>query len=198
MLTADERKALRKKLVEYEGCVEHMYLDVVGKVTVGIGHLLASVADARQLPFRESTGAPATADDVKKEYENIKRQPHGYSHPASFYKKYTKLRLDLADIDALADKHLNAFETELKRLYPGFELYPKDVRLALFDMIFNLGMSKLRTRYQNFNKAILAGDWAQAARESSRAQIQSSRNHYVMDLLDRAARATQPVSSGAQ
>ena len=41
--------------------------------------------------------------------------------------------------------------------------FPADVKLALFDMIFNLGMTKLRNGFPKFNKSVKAKDWVNAS-----------------------------------
>ena len=43
----------RKKLEEFEGYAEHMYLDGKGYVTIGIGIMLASAAAASQVNVLE-------------------------------------------------------------------------------------------------------------------------------------------------
>jgi GH24 family phage-related lysozyme (muramidase) len=50
-------------------------------------------------------------------------------------------------------------------------------------MIFNLGMSKLKTGYPNFNKYIKANDYKNAALESNRRGVAAERNLYVKKLL---------------
>lgn len=197
MLTAEEKRILRKNLEKYEGTIGHMYLDTAGNVTTGIGHLLASSADAKKLLFHTAIGTRASPREVEAEYENIRKLPYGYAYPASSYAKHAKLRIRQTDIDALTNRHISSFESELRLLYPGFNLYPTTVRLALFDMIFNLGMTKLRARFLKFNAAIAARNWAVAAQESNRPHIQALRNRYVRELLEQAARAESHATAGA-
>ena len=53
-----QRRALIKR---GEGCISHMYLDTVGKVTVGVGNMLPTAEAAVELPFIDrDTGASAT------------------------------------------------------------------------------------------------------------------------------------------
>ncbi len=59
-------------------------------------------------------------------------------------------------------------------------------------MIFNLGMTKLRNGFPNFNKSIKAKDWNKAANESNRLDIALARNKYVKELLNKAAKSTKP------
>lgn len=61
-------------------------------------------------------------------------------------------------------------------------------RLALFDLIFNLGASRLRGQYPTMNGAIADLDWEKAAVESNRKPpISPVRNAYVRQLFQQAA-----------
>jgi len=193
MLTAAEIQTLRKKLEQYEGKIPHMYLDSKGLVTVGVGFMLGSVTEAQKLPFIVvKTSNKATATEIKNDYDNVKKQTKGLL--AGFYKKFTKLKLNPGEIDLLTTKHINSFYSELKRIYPDFDTYPSEARLALFDLIFNLGMPELKNNWPNFNKHIKAKDWKAAAAESKRGPpISASRNKYVKDLLEKAAKLATPA-----
>ncbi|MDF4742558.1 hypothetical protein P3545_06470 [Vibrio parahaemolyticus] len=81
--------------------------------------------------------------------------------------------------------HIQSFEKELKVIYgdDAFTSYPDNVKLALFDMIFNLGMPKLKDTYPKFNGHIRNGNYQQAALESKRNGVQAERNAYVANLL---------------
>ncbi|MBI1422093.1 MAG: hypothetical protein GC149_01420 [Gammaproteobacteria bacterium] len=192
MLSASEMQTLRTKLEEYEGNIPHMYLDAKGLVTVGIGYLLANAVEAQKLPFvNNTTGKAATAAEIKTDYDNVKKQSKGFL--AGFYKKFTKLKLTPNEIDLLTNKTINQFYGELKTVYPDYDSYPGEVKLALFDMIYNLGMSGLSNNWPNFNKYIKAKDWKNAAAESKRKPpVSPDRNKYVKDLLEQAAKLTTP------
>jgi len=188
MTTNAEKKALRAKLEKYEGKVSHMYLDAKGFVTVGVGHLLGTLAEAQKLPFKNQKNLAAGQADIKADYDAVKKQPP--NRLSSFYKKHTKLVLPASEIDKLTDQHIDSFERELKRIYSGFDGFPSEVKLALFDLIFNLGMTNLRNNWPTFNAAINAKDWQKAADNSSRKPpISAERNKYVKDLLEKAAQA---------
>ncbi|HED33785.1 MAG TPA: hypothetical protein ENJ08_06155 [Gammaproteobacteria bacterium] len=187
MATTSEKKILRAKLEEYEGNIPHMYLDSKGYVTVGIGHLLSNVANAQKLPFKNASKKAASKEEIKTDYDTVKKQPA--NRLASSYKKHTKLSLPSTEIDKLTDKHIDSFEKELKKVYTGFGSFPAEVRLALFDLIFNLGMTDLKNKWPNFNAAIKAKDWQKAADDSNRkSPISAARNKYVKDLLEKAAK----------
>lgn len=189
MATIQEKQRLRQALEKYEGKVEHMYLDTKGFVTVGVGHLLIDLAAAQQLNFvHQADMKTASKEEIQTDFDNIKSQSLGLF--ASLYKRHTTLKLNDVDIDALTDKHIESFENELQTIYgvSEFSNFPEAVRLALFDMIFNLGMPKLRNGFPTMNKHIKAKDWAAAAEESSRKDIAPERNQYVKDLFLNAAK----------
>lgn len=194
MATLTEKRLLRKTLEKYEGRVPHMYLDSKGYVTVGVGHLLAYLVSAQRLPFIKVNGKRASNTEIKSEYDSIKKQPFG-NYVATFYKTHTKLTLADSDIDKLTNNHIDSFSKELKGFYNDFDLYPTEVRLALFDMVFNLGITRLKSQFKLFNAAVVAKDWQKAANESQRSRpISAARNQYVKDLLEKAAKAAKNVS----
>jgi GH24 family phage-related lysozyme (muramidase) len=194
MLTATEKQTLRIKLEKYEGKVSHMYLDSNGYVTVGIGHLLNNVAEAQKLAFRTEKSMPSSAEEIKSDYESVKKQPS--NRLASFYKEHTKLVLPDTEIDKLTNQHIDSFEKELKLIYSGFDTFPSDVKMALLDLIFNVGMTRLKNNWPTFNAAIKANDWQKAADNSNRTPpISAERNNYVKDLLEKAAKAAKAAQA---
>lgn len=196
MPTATEKQTLRAKMEKYEGKINHMYLDSKGYVTVGVGHLIRNLAEAQKLAFKTAQNLPASATDIKADYDAVKKQPA--NRLASFYKKHTKLILPNIDIDTLTNKHIDSFEKELKLIYSDFDTFPAEVKLALFDLIFNLGMTNLKNKWPNFNAAIKAKNWQKAADNSSRAApVSAERNKYVKDLLEKAAKSTQPSKANS-
>lgn len=181
MLSENIRQALRDNIQRYEGKVNHMYLDTRGFVTVGVGHLLATVVDAQELGFLEGSDEPASTDVIAAEYEQVKAQE--MARVASYYKQFTALHLTDESIDQITDKHIDSFYKELKVIYDGFDDFPEEAKLALFDMIFNLGMTGLRKKWPRFNTCVANKDWAAAANDCRRRGIADERNDYVKDLL---------------
>lgn len=196
MITSKERRILRSSLEKYEGRINHLYLDSKGYVTVGVGHLISNTGQAQKLSFRTVKNLPATAAEIKADYDAVKKQPS--NRLASFYRKHTRLTLPDTAIDKLTDKHIDSFERELKLVYGEFDNFPSAVRLALFDLIFNLGMANLKNKWPKFNAAIKAKDWQKAADHSRRsAPVSAERNEYVKNLLKGAA-LVKPTASTAK
>ncbi|WP_149981854.1 hypothetical protein [Pseudoalteromonas rhizosphaerae] len=187
-LSGNLKTKLKQNMMKYEGNVPHMYLDTKGYVTVGVGHLLKDVEAAKKVPFIiRDTGAIASIKQIEDEFKLIKSKPFG-SQAAVFYKPFTKLVTTEAVREAQVEQHIRIFESELKRIYgvSEFASYPNDVKLALFDMIFNLGMPELKDEFPNFNKHMKVRDFKQAAIESNRKDVPTERNTYVRNLFKSA------------
>ena len=56
------------------------------------------------------------------------------------------------DIDKLTYAHIDTFYRELKQIYFDFDSYPKLAQYALFDLIFNLGNTKLNAGFPTLKK----------------------------------------------
>ncbi|ACV25674.1 hypothetical protein [Kangiella koreensis] len=191
------KDALLEQIERLEGRVNHFYLDSVGRVTIGIGHHVASEATAAELPLYipRMFGwwlRKATVEEKQAEYQFVQLNgPESlHRYKASYYKQFTRLIMLDEDIEKLLLNHINSFHDELCRLYNrkngfyrDFDELPDEVQMALFDMIFNLGMTNLRSAWPKFNGAMKIEDWKTAAEESRRRQVSSARNHYVRDLL---------------
>ena len=194
-LDAAIRHTVAKKLEEYEGRYNHLYLDTVGKVTVGIGHLIPDRHSITTVPMYTAQNgqavAPASTIQKQLEFDHIIKQKRNYR--ASWYKQYCKLIMKDSDIEIQRDRHINSFYAELSTQYStgagypkSFDFLPRQVQLVLFDMIFNLGATKLKSQFIKFNTAIQNEDWLTASVECHRPQVSLSRNTYVKNLLQSA------------
>jgi len=186
-----------KKIEEYEGRIPHLYLDTVGKVTVGIGHMVPNkVAMSTVTMYRKGANnllVLATATERHAEYDAIKKQSFGRSYGAALFKKHTTLIMKDVDIDVQRDKHIQSFYKEITGYYTTangfskeFDSMPVEVQKALFDMVFNLGFTKLKNQYVKFNGFIKLEKWDDAAKQSNRIGISPARNKYVFGLLKSA------------
>lgn len=189
---------LKKKLVLYEGKIPHMYLDSVGKVTVGVGHMLPTLSAAEKLAFVNAKGSAASKAEIKEDWDAVVAKGKGFL--ASAYKHDKSLTLPASKIEAQMNEHIKSFRSELKKIFPDFASYSEDVRLALFDMIFNLGMTNLKKKFPTFVQAIKDKDWTKAAGECKRKGISGKRNAYVKGLLEAEAKkgAATPETEGAK
>ena len=180
---------IKQQTCRFEGSVNHMYLDTVGKVTVGVGNMLSSVEQAQELPFVDRrTGRRATPQEIAADFEAVQRQPKGLFHGR--YARCTKLSLPDEAVDALLEQRLHQFEGDLRRLYPGFDDFPEGAKLGLLDMAYNLGAGALAHRWPRLNAAVRSRDWAGVARESRRRGVNEERNAATRALFEAAALVT--------
>ena len=215
----------------YEGNVPYMYLDTRGKVTVGVGFLLASADDATKYAFYKNNASAfssavnaqtrtmpnpaldvarpsvtdlpepgivtpmilglqkATQDEIKAEWANIKKQAAGQD--ATYYKKFTSMKMLAGDIDSILTKNISSFEAEGKEVLPNWDDFASPAQLALLDMIYNLGS------LQGFPKLLAAAkkkDWAVCANECHRDGPSQERNDDTKARFEAAARE-QPFST---
>ena len=194
-ISTETRATLKKNLVDYEDSINHLYLDTKGKVTVGIGHLISNKNAMSGVTLYKVKNklltTPATLQEKMTEYTNIAKQPWGKRYSAKYFEKHTTLKMKEFDINYLFNKHLDSFYLELKNIYKkekgfsqNFDDFHKDVQLALFDMIFNLGATKLVNSFPKFNAAIKKDDFKEAAKQSHRLDVDEARNKYVQKLFE--------------
>jgi GH24 family phage-related lysozyme (muramidase) len=182
----DEARAIIKR---GEGSVAHMYLDTVGKVTVGVGNMLASAEAACELPFVHSdTLAAADDPQIIDEYRLLQQQPSGLK--ASRYRQYTQLILTGGEIDVLLDQRIAGFVKQLQTDFPGYEDYPLPAQLGLLDMAFNLGNHGLISKFPTFTRAARNKDWATCENECQRRGIADWRNSEVKALFQQSTLAS--------
>jgi GH24 family phage-related lysozyme (muramidase) len=166
------------KLKEFEGCVPWMYRDTVGKVTVGVGLMLPNAKAAEALPFVAGNRA-ATPDEIAAEYARVDAMALGRA--SSFYKVPTSLQLTQQTIDAKLISVLRGFETDLRIQFPHYDDVPDGVKMALLDMIYNLGPERLFEGFPHLVAAVEEGAWAQAAEHCMRRGPGAARNAWTRE-----------------
>jgi GH24 family phage-related lysozyme (muramidase) len=166
------------KLKEFEGCVPWMYRDTVGKVTVGVGLMLPNAEAAEALPFILDA-QPATARQIAAEFARIDAMPLG--HASSFYKTPSSLELPQQTIDAKLSAVLQNFETDLRTQLPHYDALPGTVKMALLDMIYNLGPAGLFKGFPHLIAAVKTRAWTQAAASCMRHGPAPERNAWTRE-----------------
>jgi GH24 family phage-related lysozyme (muramidase) len=166
------------KLKEFEGCVPWMYRDTVGKVTVGVGLMLPDAKAAEALPFLIGTRA-ATQQEIAAEYARVDAIPMGRT--SAFYKTPTSLVLTQQTIDAKLISVLEGFEADLKVQFPNYDNLSDGVKMALLDMIYNLGPAGLFKGFPHLMAAVQSGAWTQAAEHCIRRGPGLARNDWTRE-----------------
>jgi GH24 family phage-related lysozyme (muramidase) len=203
MISAALRNAIRSDLDTWEGFYSSMYLDSVGLVTIGYGTMLPDANTAAAISFIHKKGTVATVAEIRAAYNVIHsgsaaqkaalpKQKFGARH----YEKVTDLRITQATASQLRDTHIDADYQQLRSIYPKFDDFPDAARIALFDMIYNLGAGHGKTRhhratglraYVGMNAAIARGEWAKAAQLCHRHGIPPARNAATAALFKSCA-----------
>jgi GH24 family phage-related lysozyme (muramidase) len=196
---------IRQQLLKHEDIVPWMYLDTTGHVTVGVGTYLKNAGLATNLPFyHEKTGKPATNAEVEAAFKRVAEGKKAQlaaakKFTATYYESETDLRVPKPTATAFLDTHIEADYLHLKTMYPGFEDFPEGAKVALFDMIYNLGGGIGETKkhkatglhqFVNMNAAIRKGDWGAAAKCCKRHQLSLDRNLATARLFESAVPKT--------
>ncbi|GAC1356949.1 MAG: hypothetical protein NVSMB3_03470 [Acidobacteriaceae bacterium] len=174
-----------ERLKQFEGSVPWMYLDTVGKVTVGVGTMLPDAHAAATLPFLIGERA-ATEEEIAKEFARVSAL--GKGRASTFYRKAEGLRLAEKAIDERLGEVLEGFEGYLRTHIGGYEALPDGVKLALLDMVYNLGPGRLFQEYPKLLGAIARGDWAKAAAACLRRGPGPARNAWTKEQFRDAAK----------
>lgn len=183
---------------DHEGKVPWMYLDTVGKVTVGIGHLIATADDAVALPFVDpQTGTAAAEAAIRAAFAVVQGAPYGNDRAAGAFAGLTTIRLTedgmeqvfAADYETIVGRTRTLFQA----VGGGLDSYPDPAQLAVVDMAFNLGAGGLYDKFPSFRtKGLDPRAFDVAAQQSHRRGISEARNQWTYDQLMAAARIEAP------
>ena len=213
---------IRKDLDYWETPIPWMYLDSVGLVTVGCGTMLPNSDAAAAIPFyHEGNGAAASAVEVGAAWDSLhaesatqKAAVSKDKFGAQHYKSSSDLRITGQTSSDLRDQHIGSDYNQLCLIYVHFDLLPDAAKLALFDMIYNLGAGRAAVAahaatkghkatharkatglraFASMNLAIRSGDWESAAASCSRKGIPVERNAMTARQFRSCARSRQDV-----
>ena len=177
---------LKQMLIGGEGTLPHMYLDTVGLVTVGVGHMIPNAESAQTLSFVvRADGSPATSDQIAADYASVSRQQKGLL--AARYRQFTTLDMTDAAIQDLLSADIASVEAGVRSRFAGYDGYPEPAQDALLDMAFNLGVAGLASHFPRLKAAAEAGDWTTCAAQCHRNGISEERNDKTKALFESAA-----------
>jgi hypothetical protein len=146
-----------------EGCVYHMYLDCIGKVTTGIGCLIDPVELARPVPWvLKGTTTRATPQQIHAEWALIKSRQDLAKYHYSYAGKLCNLRLTEEGVDQLLAARMKLFETDLKKEFPEWDIWPADAQLGVMSMAWAMGSGFTHT-FKNFTNACKQHQWLLAS-----------------------------------
>lgn len=149
-----------------EGYIHHMYNDVKGFVTVGVGNLLASANAAAGLNFTHGlNGSPAGPGEKSVAWTLVSQAPRGLPvslNGADIYGALSDLRLNDADIDQLVLSKATALDAMNPIDFPVVSAsFPADAQLGLISMRWPGAWNT----FSKFKTHVMAGRWFGAARE---------------------------------
>jgi GH24 family phage-related lysozyme (muramidase) len=174
----------------FEGRIHWMYLDTKGNVTVGVGQLLPTPDAASEFRFRRHTAEFATQAEIRAEFVLVRDMKAGLV-PLS-YRRFSSLLLASEDIDSNLSSTMADCVLELGKLFPDFQAYPDPAKIALLDMRFNLGITRLREEFPKFCALVKAQNWLGACLESRRQDIAAHRNDWTAEQFMLASGAPHP------
>jgi GH24 family phage-related lysozyme (muramidase) len=184
-----DHSELRDLLISNEGNISHMYLDTVGRVTVGVGHMMPSVQAAQTIDFvNRQSQQQATSQQIADDFKSVSRQQPALA--ASRYQQFTKLELTASGIDNLLSADIAAMETGVRSEFGDYDAYPEPAQDGILDMAFNLGVTGLVKHFPAFKAAAERKDWNTCAVQCHRNGISEARNEKTKELFLRAAGAT--------
>ena len=170
--------------------VPWLYQDSENNVTVGIGHLVATVDDALALKqhfeHHHNPGQPVTDQDIRDAFAIVTSPQHtgGFRH--GYYEHLTTLRLNgVASFQLVNDdfsRILGELMARSEYSQTESETYPTEAKFAIMDMAFTLGARKTAVLFKDFTRAVQNRNWKLAANESNRKQPSALRNQIVRDF----------------
>lgn len=143
-----------------EGRVHHMYLDVLGLVTAGVGNLADPVSLALQMPWMKD-GSPANPDLVRRDWTALKAMQHLKSRHYRYAAPVTSVRLTDEGIDSMVRDRLKSNERILKKTFPAWDEFPADAQLGICSMAWAMGAG-FPAKFPRFTAAAKAQKWLEA------------------------------------
>lgn len=160
--------------------VPHMYVDVIGLVTVAYGNLIdasqsgsaAPWTPALALPWRWPDGGLATSDQIKADWLRLKSSEASLRRRSlAVQATFTHVRLSPDACKALVFDTLETMASHIARVhFPAFASYPADAQLAILSLAWAAGSDWPR-KFPHCKAAVLARDWGLAAREGQLSVI---------------------------
>jgi GH24 family phage-related lysozyme (muramidase) len=169
----------------FETAVPWMYLDTRGLVTAGIGQMLPDAASAQALAFLHPDGTPAHPDAIGADFDRVRALAPG--HPCHVYRSPTSPTLPTEAMTSLLTAVTTANDAALRHRLPDYDAFPTPAKLALLDMLYNLGEPKLFGEYPLLLAAVHNQHWLLASQQCHRTGPNPARNLWTRDQFLAAA-----------
>jgi GH24 family phage-related lysozyme (muramidase) len=175
--------------LKYEASIPHMYRDKGGVITVGVGHALPYLTRAFALPFQAKAGTLGLTwpieDLIRMDWNSTLKMQPGLT--ADKYALQCLCELHVDNINSLLMLDIDIRLSSLNRYFTEFHAWPEPAQVGIFDMVWNLGLSKLSKEYLRLQEGLVAQDWGKVASESGRNGISAERNKATAALFLAAA-----------
>jgi GH24 family phage-related lysozyme (muramidase) len=145
-----------------EGYVPHMYADVKGLITTGVGNLIDPLVYALQLPWKRGDGSAATRDEIVADWAAVKNDPRMARDGHRRAALVTRLRLTKDDIKALVAAKVEQNWRHMRSRWGVIDEFPADGQLGLCSMAWAVGPA---FRWPMFEAALKRKDFAVMATE---------------------------------
>ena len=198
------------KKTEFEDNIPYMYVDTVGKITVGVGHNLSFHKDQKTLqfvirrferhrviggdvgvPIRHERVGKATSEEIQNDFDFLTLHPGLGNYHASQLQKYTTVELGQSDIDRLFWIDVDRAIKTTRSTFSKLDSYPVSCQAALIDIAFNAGsFNSFRPHFVpavlgtgHFAKKTVSQRWDSVILHSRRGQCSHLRNHTIAQWL---------------
>ncbi len=140
LLLTKAKDHLRRK--DAEDMIEHLYLDIYGNITIGVGKVINDEETFMSVNFMIN-GRPATKAEKRAAYKRFKelqeQGEYGESIKADKYKTKSPLRVTRQTMEDLLDRHVRNDIRRLRSGMPEFESLPLPLQEVLVDIRYNSG-----------------------------------------------------------
>jgi GH24 family phage-related lysozyme (muramidase) len=147
--------------VKFEGKVPHLYLDIKGLVTCGVGNLVDPVEAALPLPWVLPDGSHPSASEIAAQWRALKSRRDLAKLHYRYAAAITTMRLTEDGIAQLVRSKLLSNEKVLRGYFPNWDLFSADAQLGISSMSWALGPGFPAT-FGNFKAAAVAQNWTGA------------------------------------
>lgn len=117
----------------------------------------------------------------------------GYGHLIRKDETYEKLTFEQADelLEADFDKHM-----KLAKTIPGYEYMDTARRIAIINVVFNMGASKFIRKFPSCMNALRDKDYKEAAKQLLCGRLPSTPSQYLIDVGQRALDVAKLLETG--
>lgn len=165
------------QLKVFEADVPWPYLDTKSNVTFAVGFMAPDLASFLTYSWMSPDGCVSDPADVATAWRTVSAMLPG--RVAGYYHYPGCLTLPQAARDGLLMAKLTTLDGQLSAAFDDYEGFPEPAKLALIDMVWNLGFEGLMHGYPRLDAAVKIQDWKTCALECYRNGPDLARNDWT-------------------